>query len=595
MSQFQLYPSFSFDESNVGLRAIRPAGVDRIGLVGEFARGPLNPVIVDYALFRALYGVTLHNGSIGVQVANDQGANDFALVRVLGKGTKAARTITVTGPASAAGTLTVNIDDGTAKTYTVNVAEDDSAAVIAGKINTAITADSANLVVNSTLNADPTKVDVTAETAGLAGNSYTIHVSGTIAGVTVSPSVSTPLAGGTDGPMNATKTLLNGATEVLKLDAVSPGAWGNNINVTITAGSDTGLVNITVEFADDNIIEIYNDVDFTDLYDEDKVVAFRSSVLVTATLLDPTLEPDLAAVQLEDGANGPAVTTQDYIDAINKLEDVYVTFLVAPGIKPAGIDQNAINSTLVAQAEKVDNLIGEVGGLRMAIIPAPRGTKVADLPGLKANIPNSKHAVMVAGWGTYAKQQKLRRYGVSPDVIYVGHMVATPVQVSAAARTSSPFVQAILEVDTPIGTAAQNELTKYRLEALILDPTTGGIHCLNGRSTSTDPAWYWSCIRRVYNKIRMDIFFNMQFIKSEPNDKRLDAVVQNSINAYLDVLLQSRVINGYNPTISNDQNNPAALRGTGLRYVDFGIEPLFPGDFVQFRIARTLTGQIRLG
>lgn len=605
MSQFQLYPSFSFDESNVGLRAIRPAGVDRIGLVGEFARGPLNPVIVDYSLFSALYGVSLHAGSIGVQVANDQGANDFALVRVLGTGVKATRTLAVTGTASASGTLTVNINDGSAKTYPITVTNGDTGAVVAAAIAAALTADSATLGVTAVVNGTTTtQVDLEADSVGTAGNSFTAHITGTVAGLTPTPTVSTAFSGGVDGPAAATKniTTVSGyasGTVVFTLTAVSPGSWGNNITVQVSDGSETNLKNVVLTYADDNIVEVYNDVDLTDVYDEDKLVAFRGSVLATATVVNAGSVPANttgSGVSLATGANGPAATTQNYIDAINKLEDVYCTFIICPGLKASGIDQDAINSTLVAQAEKVANLLGEATGLRMAIVPAPRGTKVADLAGLKSGnkIPNSKHAVMVMGWGTYAKQQKLRRYGVSPDAMYAGHMVATPIQVSASAQTSSPFIQSILEVDTPVGISAQNEITKYKLDAVVLQ-MTGGLHMLNGRTTSSDPAWYWSCIRRVYNKIRTDIFFNMQFIKSEPSDSRLDAVVQDSINAYLDNLLQARVIAGYNPTISNSLNNPPAVRAQGLRYVDFGIEPLFPTDFVQFRIARVLTGQVRIG
>lgn len=604
MSQFQLYPSFSFDESNVGLRPVRSAGKDRIGLVGEFARGPLNPVLADYNVFRTLYGISLHNGSIGVQVANDQGANDFALVRVLGSGVVATGSITISGTASAGGTLTATLNDGTSHPYTITVSSGDTAAQVAQKVIDAIVADSANVAISAANDGSVVgKVNFTADIIGAAGNSFTRALTGTITGLTITGGTAASLSGGVDAPSTATINLVDTSgspVNMIKIDAISPGTWANTITVAVTAGATSGKFNFVVTFPDPDfpIIETFSDVDLTDIVDEDKIKAFQGSAIVRAQMLDATKTLKVQNVTLTGGTNGPSVTAQDYINAINKLQDVFCTFIIAPGLKPAGFtgtDLVSINSALTAQAENIDSDIGEIAGLRMAILSAPRGTTVADLPTVKATMPNSKHAVMLIGWGTYAKQAKLRRYGVSPDAMYAGHMVSTPIQVSAAARTSSPFIQAIIEVDTPIGVAAQNEITKNKLDAVILDVVTGGFHCLNGRTTSSDPAWYWSCIRRVYNKIRMDIFFGLQFIKSEPSDKRMDNVVQDTINGYLDTLLQLRVLNGYNPAVSNDSNNPPAVRAQGIRYVDFAIEPVYPNDFVMFRISRTLTGSVRLG
>ncbi len=695
---FQLFPSFSFDESDVGLRPVRPAGLDRIAIVGEFARGPVTPTIVNYNDFLTLFSKTLHPGSIGVQAANLQGADDFLIARVVNPGTRATLTTTVTGTATATGTVTLTLNNGTSNPLTINITSGDSAVTVATALRNAVNA--AGISIEALEGSTPSIVIFRAKDYGTAGNAFTGQLTGSVTGITFTPSLSsaTNFTGGALGPISATKTFttaptgtvtlsgpaflsadtititLNGiavvttlapgdvttlttvasavvnvlnantsfsaiavasssgpvititsrsgnaysllaadtstngvatasganlvGTPVIKVDAISPGIWGNNIAVNISAGSASNLVNVTVSLASEQISETVVDLNYSDLYDQDKFAQFRSSSLVRVTLLDSTKLPALiGATTLATGSDGPTVTTQDYIDTIDKLRDYYCTFVLAPGLKDTSINQAAIDNALVAHAEYVFNTLGEEAGLRMALLSAPRGMVINDLAALKAanRIPNSKHAVMTAGWGTLSTQPKLRRYGCSPDAVMAGHLVATAFQVSAAARTSSPFVQGILEVDTPKGIAAFNEITKARLDAIILDTATGGLHMLNGRTTSSDSAWYWSCFRRVYNKVRMDLFFGYQFIKSEPSDLRLDTVVQDTGNAYLSTQLELGLVNGYNPVISNDSNNKPETRAAGIRFIDFGIEMKYPSDFIGIRISRVLTGQIRLG
>ncbi len=695
---FQLFPSFSFDESDVGLRPVRPAGLDRIAIVGEFARGPLTPTITNFNDFSVLFSKTLHPGSIGVQAANLQGADDFLIARVTNPGVRASLSTTVTGTASATGTLTVTVNTGTAYPLPVTVTSGDSAVAVATSIRNAVNA--AGIDVEAIEGTTPSIVIFRAKNYGTAANAFTVQITGSVAGTTLTPSLAsaTVLASGSLGAVTASKTFttaptgtvtlsgpsfttsdtitisVNGVTvvttlgagdistlttvatavvnnlnastafsaiatasssaavititsrtgnayslvasdtstngvvtasggnlvgqSVFKVEAISPGSWGNSIAVTVTQGSTPTLVNVNVSLPAEAISETVADLNYSDLYDQDKFSQFRSSSLVRVTLLDATkVAAPIASSTLTSGSDGPTVTTQDYIDAIDRLRDYYCTFVIAPGIKDSSISQASIDNALVAHAEYVFNTLGEEAGLRVAILSAPRGMAIADLAALKAanRIPNSKHAVMVAGWGTLSTQPRLRRYGCSPDAVMAGHLVSTPFQVSAAARTSSPFIQGILEVDTPKGIAAFNEITKARLDALILDTATGGIHCLNGRTTSSDSAWYWSCFRRVYNKIRMDLYFGYQFIKSEPSDLRLDTVVQDTGNSYLSTQLELGLVNGYNPVISNDSNNKPETRAAGIRFIDFGIEMKYPSDFIGIRISRVLTGQIRLG
>lgn len=106
-----LVPKVTFNESNVGISSIRTGVRNRIAVIGQFSRGPANEFnyINGYSDFAARYGSDAASGSLVFQAAYDQGARDFAIVRVLGNGKPAYGNINFVGVASKANKLILNL------------------------------------------------------------------------------------------------------------------------------------------------------------------------------------------------------------------------------------------------------------------------------------------------------------------------------------------------------------------------------------------------------------------------------------------------------------------------------------------------------
>lgn len=83
-----LIPNIKFVENNIGITPVTPGVRNRIGIVGEFSRGPANiaSYITGYTDFSTRYGSDTEKGSLAYQAAFDQGATEFMAVRVLGRG-----------------------------------------------------------------------------------------------------------------------------------------------------------------------------------------------------------------------------------------------------------------------------------------------------------------------------------------------------------------------------------------------------------------------------------------------------------------------------------------------------------------------------
>lgn len=704
---FQLFPSFSFNESNVGPRPVRSVALDRVGMVGVFNYGPAGCSIADPNSVRKLYGFDESVGSAHAQAVLDQGVGDMLVSRVLAPARIAELNVTLSGTVATAGSVTVSVqsgkDTGTvtmagtfADTETVTVVIGGvsvvttlngttaaSVTTVAAAVAAAITAnESAAALVTATsllgvvtltsktavahtltttdasasgtstasaaaLAYTPTttsvttangqtaselataivnamgdvedlpftiavgtgntgttgKLEITSTDPGAAGNvdrkiKFALVTS---TGITFSGGTSTaltPLTGGIDAASQATATLKDESdTELVALTAVSYGTASNTVlKATVTASLTAGKFNIKLEDTTRAQVENYTDVDLTDVYDEDKLSALRNSYLATGVVLSSATLPDPGVTNFTGGGNGDSTLVDaDFILAIDAMATVQCTIIICPGLKPAGIDQYALNAVLVAQAETADTDMGELLGLRIAIISAPRGTTTNEIAGLRlaSRIPDSQRCVMVVGWATSARVKKFKRFGIDGAALYAGVLVRVPHYISPAAKSSVRAIQGITEIDTPVGVPAQNEITRNRMDALVVN-RAGAFRILNGRTTSSDPAWYWVCYRRVTDKIRTDIFVNFEGIASEPMNPSQDTDIERGIDGYLQGLVDNRELNGFDPTVSDDSNNAEATRDAGERYVDIGIEYVPPNDKTQFNLNRVSRATIRI-
>ncbi len=617
---FNVNPGFSFNESNVGVRPVRTVSFDRVGMVGCFNAAPASAQVLGPKDAEFLFGKDLSVGSVHLQALLDQNVPDVLVSPVHTAARKAVLATTFTGTAATGtGTMNVTIVDADAVSTTVTVATTVSqvASTVATNVAAALNANAtfAALVVVTapTGNTGTTgKLTFTAVDAGDAGNDITILFGLTtttgLTGTTPSTIFSTAahLAGGYDAPEAATATLADDAdADVVTFTAVRLGTKVT-VKTIVEASLDddedgTRLFNLTLteSYSGTTYTETYRNVDLTDVYDDDKLSATRNSRIATGVVESSTTLPELGSTTLTGGSDGDtAYTLQDFYTAIDAMEEFHCTIVVCPGAKPAGISQKSLDDAMLIHAEGTDTEMGELMGLRIFVGSMPKGTLAADMSTLKAasRIPDSKRCVMVVGWGTSTRQPKFTRYGVDGAALYAGHLVMTPTEVSPAAATSAPKIKGISEIDSPITVPNQNTLNLYRCDAIIKDPITGAFVVLNGRTTSSDPAWYWVCYRRVYDAVRTDIFFGFSWVKSEPmraGAKGLDSQIENGVDAYLSGKVGSW-LNGYSPTVSNDANNSEASRNAGQRFVDVYMEMVPPNDRTQWNLNREAKASIRL-
>lgn len=161
--------------------------------------------------------------------------------------------------------------------------------------------------------------------------------------------------------------------------------------------------------------------------------------------------------------------------------------------------------------------------------------------------------------------------------------------------------------------APANEVIRGALEAVIqvtkgeqdtLNP--GGVNCIRSftgrglrvwgaRTLSSDPAWRYVNVRRLFNYIERSIERGTQWVVFEPNDPDLWARVKRDVTAFLTGAWRDGMLFGRSPEEAffvkcDEELNPPDVRDRGMLFIDIGLAPVKPAEFVVFRLSQWAGG-----
>ena len=139
-------------------------------------------------------------------------------------------------------------------------------------------------------------------------------------------------------------------------------------------------------------------------------------------------------------------------------------------------------------------------------------------------------------------------------------------------------------------------------EQEVLNPN--GINCIRafpGRgiriwgartlATVSNPSWKYVNVRRLFNYLEQSLDRNLQWVVFEPNDDDLWARVRRNISAFLWTEWKEGKLFGVVPEEAfyvkcDRETNPPEMVDLGRLYVEIGVNPVKPAEFVIIRIGQ---------
>jgi|SRR5688500_7584447 len=125
--------------------------------------------------------------------------------------------------------------------------------------------------------------------------------------------------------------------------------------------------------------------------------------------------------------------------------------------------------------------------------------------------------------------------------------------------------------------------------------TGRGVRVWGARTLSSDPAWRYVNVRRLFNYVEESIERGTQWVVFEPNDENLWARVRRDVGAFLMGVWREGMLFGGTPNEAffvkcDAELNPQDVRDRGQLFIDVGLAPVKPAEFVVFRFSQYAGG-----
>jgi len=159
---------------------------------------------------------------------------------------------------------------------------------------------------------------------------------------------------------------------------------------------------------------------------------------------------------------------------------------------------------------------------------------------------------------------------------------------------ANEIVRGALESVTQVTKGEQEVLNPIGMNC-IRTFTGRGVRVWGARTLSSDPAWRYVNVRRLFNYVEESIERGTQWVVFEPNDENLWARVRRDVGAFLTGVWREGMLFGGTPQEAffvkcDAELNPRDVRDRGQLFIDVGLAPVKPAEFVVFRFSQFAGG-----
>jgi phage tail sheath protein FI len=271
-----------------------------------------------------------------------------------------------------------------------------------------------------------------------------------------------------------------------------------------------------------------------------------------------------------------------------------VTMLCAPDVMAAyqagALDMDGVKAIQLAMIAHCERM-----GDRVAIIDTPPGLNAQQVSDWRMNTAgyDSKYAAMYYPWIQVADPTP----GAAKTTMFMppsGHMAGiwarSDGERGVHKAPANEVIRGCLGLETNLTDSEQGVLNPNGVNCMRVFPGRG-IRVWGARTLSSDGSWRYLNVRRLFNFVEKSIQRGTQWVVFEPNDMDLWERLKRDVDAYLKTVWASGALFGASSSQAffvkcDAENNPPEQRDLGRLFVDIGIAPVKPAEFVIFRIGQ---------
>jgi uncharacterized protein len=336
------------------------------------------------------------------------------------------------------------------------------------------------------------------------------------------------------------------------------------------------------------------------------VLRERSKLIVAEEATGTELAKGTVALRAES-APVPAPTSHDvvaddYIGDVAErtgfggLEAVEeITMVAVPDLMSAyrgnGADPETVKAVQLAMIAHC-----ELMGDRMAIIDPPPGLSPQQVKEWRTDLAgyDSKYAALYYPWIRVFDPATGTNQFIPPSGHMAGVWARNDDSRGVHKAPANEVVRGAITLATQLTSKEQELLNPIGVNC-IRAFSGRGVRVWGARTLSSDPAWRYLNVRRLFNYLEESILNGTQWVVFEPNDDALWARIRRTISSFLVNEWRKGALFGLTPDEAfyvrcDRETNPAESIDAGQVTCEIGVAPVKPAEFVIFRLAQISGG-----
>ena len=292
------------------------------------------------------------------------------------------------------------------------------------------------------------------------------------------------------------------------------------------------------------------------------------------------------------------LTADDYVGDVSQrtgfggLEAIdEITMLAVPDLM-AAYQQGAIDLETVQAVQLGMIAHCELMGDRMAILDPPPGLNAQQIKEWRVDKAgyDSKYATLYWPWIKVHDPVAGQAQYVPPSGHVAGVWGRNDDTRGVHKAPANEVIRGVITLETQITKNEHGLLNPEGINCIRAFPG-GGIRVYGARTLSSDPAWRYLNVRRLFNYLEESILNGTQWVVFEPNDDALWARVRRTLSAFLVNEWRKGALFGLTPDEAfyvkcDRETNPAEAIDAGQVMCEIGVGPVKPAEFVIFRLAQ---------
>jgi phage tail sheath protein FI len=244
----------------------------------------------------------------------------------------------------------------------------------------------------------------------------------------------------------------------------------------------------------------------------------------------------------------------------------------------------AVQTAMIAHCE----LMGD----RVAILDPPPGLNAQQIKEWRVDKAryDSKYATLYWPWiKVFDPATRTTQY-VPPSGHVAGIWGRNDETRGVHKAPANEVIRGAVELETQITKNEHGLLNPSGINCIRAFPG-GGIRVYGARTLSSDPAWRYLNVRRLFNYLEESILNGTQWVVFEPNDDALWARIRRTVNDFLVNQWRAGALFGLTPDEAffvkcDRETNPSQGIDAGEVVCMIGVAPVKPAEFVVFRLSQ---------